>query len=46
MTLWQPLRRTIAWDGGEAVLEVEGPGAARVTLNCARTRSAGRATAA
>ncbi|AUH63694.1 acetyl-CoA carboxylase biotin carboxylase subunit [Paracoccus zhejiangensis] len=32
MTLWQPLRRTIAWDGGEAVLEVEGPGAARVTL--------------
>ena len=33
MTLWQPLRRTIAWDGGEAVLEVEGPGAARVTLN-------------
>ena len=33
MTMWQPLRRTIAWDGGEAVLEVEGPGAARVTLN-------------
>ncbi|MBA4491376.1 acetyl/propionyl/methylcrotonyl-CoA carboxylase subunit alpha [Paracoccus sp. S1E-3] len=33
MTLWQPLRRTIAWDGGEAVLEVEGPGAARVTLD-------------
>ncbi|MCQ0970289.1 acetyl/propionyl/methylcrotonyl-CoA carboxylase subunit alpha [Paracoccus sp. TK19116] len=33
MTLWQPLRRTIAWDGGEALLEVEGPGAARVTLD-------------
>ena len=32
-TLWQPLRRTIGWDGGEAVLEVEGPGAARVTLD-------------
>ncbi|MDO5643025.1 MAG: acetyl/propionyl/methylcrotonyl-CoA carboxylase subunit alpha [Paracoccus sp. (in: a-proteobacteria)] len=32
MTLWQPLRRTIAWEGGEAVLEVLGPGAARVTL--------------
>ncbi|MCF3972139.1 acetyl-CoA carboxylase biotin carboxylase subunit [Paracoccus salsus] len=31
-TLWQPLRRTIAWDGGEALLEVLGPGAARVTL--------------
>ncbi|MDB6180232.1 acetyl-CoA carboxylase biotin carboxylase subunit [Paracoccus fistulariae] len=31
-TLWQPLRRTIAWDGGEAVLEVLGPGAARVTM--------------
>ncbi|MFN4059565.1 MAG: acetyl/propionyl/methylcrotonyl-CoA carboxylase subunit alpha [Paracoccus hibiscisoli] len=31
-TLWQPLRRTIAWDGGQAVLEVQGPGAARVTL--------------
>ncbi len=33
ITLWQPLRRTIAWEGGEAVLEVLGPGAARVTLN-------------
>ncbi|WCR11836.1 acetyl/propionyl/methylcrotonyl-CoA carboxylase subunit alpha [Paracoccus stylophorae] len=33
MTLWQPLRRTIAWDGGEAVLEVLGPGAARVTMD-------------
>ncbi|MGZ3216670.1 ATP-binding protein [Paracoccus sp. T5] len=33
MTLWQPLRRTIAWDGGQAVLEVLGPGAARVTLD-------------
>ncbi|MTH79537.1 acetyl-CoA carboxylase biotin carboxylase subunit [Paracoccus aestuariivivens] len=32
ITLWQPLRRTIAWEGGEAVLEVLGPGAARVTL--------------
>lgn len=32
MTLWQPLRRTIAWDGGHAVLEVLGPGHARVTL--------------
>ncbi|MBC9247099.1 acetyl/propionyl/methylcrotonyl-CoA carboxylase subunit alpha [Paracoccus sp. 11-3] len=32
-TLWQPLRRAIAWDGGEAVLEVLGPGAARVTLD-------------
>ncbi|MFD1795800.1 acetyl/propionyl/methylcrotonyl-CoA carboxylase subunit alpha [Paracoccus aurantiacus] len=33
MTLWQPLRRTIAWEGGEALLEVEGPGAARVTID-------------
>ena len=33
ITLWQPLRRTIAWQGGEAVLEVLGPGAARVTLD-------------
>ncbi|KGJ06053.1 ATP-grasp domain-containing protein [Paracoccus versutus] len=33
ITLWQPLRRTIAWDGGEALLEVLGPGAARVTLD-------------
>ncbi|MBU3030704.1 acetyl-CoA carboxylase biotin carboxylase subunit [Paracoccus marinaquae] len=32
-TLWQPLRRTIAWEGGEAVLEVLGSGAARVTLD-------------
>lgn len=32
-TLWTPLRRTISWDGGEAVLEVTGPGAARVTLD-------------
>ncbi|TJZ93890.1 acetyl/propionyl/methylcrotonyl-CoA carboxylase subunit alpha [Paracoccus gahaiensis] len=31
-TLWQPLRRTIAWEGGSALLEVHGPGAARVTL--------------
>ncbi|MFN3526621.1 MAG: biotin carboxylase N-terminal domain-containing protein [Paracoccus sp. (in: a-proteobacteria)] len=33
MTLWQPLRRTVAWQGGEAVLEVLGPGTARVTLD-------------
>ncbi|WP_347266867.1 biotin carboxylase N-terminal domain-containing protein [Paracoccus sp. (in: a-proteobacteria)] len=33
ITLWQPLRRSIAWQGGEAVLEVLGPGAARVTLD-------------
>ncbi|SNT74488.1 acetyl-CoA carboxylase biotin carboxylase subunit [Paracoccus seriniphilus] len=33
MTLWQPLRRTVAWEGGEAVVEVLGPGAARVTLD-------------
>ncbi|ABL71706.1 ATP-binding protein [Paracoccus denitrificans] len=33
ITLWQPLSRTIAWEGGEAVLEVLGPGAARVTLD-------------
>ncbi|MCZ0962582.1 acetyl-CoA carboxylase biotin carboxylase subunit [Paracoccus benzoatiresistens] len=33
MTLWQPLRRTIAWQGGQAVLEILGPGAARVTLD-------------
>ncbi|MFC3571004.1 ATP-binding protein [Paracoccus simplex] len=33
ITLWQPLRRTISWEGGEAVLEVTGPGAARVTLD-------------
>ena len=33
ITLWQPLKRTIAWDGGEAVLEVLGPGSARVTLD-------------
>ncbi|MFC0198984.1 acetyl/propionyl/methylcrotonyl-CoA carboxylase subunit alpha [Paracoccus rhizosphaerae] len=32
-TLWQPLRRTVAWDGGQAVLEVLGPGVARVTLD-------------
>ena len=32
-TLWQPLRRTIAWDGGQAVLEVLGPGRARVSLD-------------
>ncbi|TGN60949.1 acetyl/propionyl/methylcrotonyl-CoA carboxylase subunit alpha [Paracoccus liaowanqingii] len=32
-TLWQPLRRTIAWEGGAAMLEVQGPGAAIVTLD-------------
>jgi 3-methylcrotonyl-CoA carboxylase alpha subunit len=32
MTLWQPLRRTIVWDGGSAVLQVLGTGHARVTL--------------
>ncbi|MBM3606130.1 MAG: biotin/lipoyl-binding protein, partial [Alphaproteobacteria bacterium] len=32
-TLWQPLRQTIAWEGGAALLEVLGPGAARVTLD-------------
>ena len=30
--LWQPLRRSIAWEEGHAILEVLGPGAARVTL--------------
>ncbi|MFD1880938.1 biotin carboxylase N-terminal domain-containing protein [Paracoccus pacificus] len=33
ITLWQPLRRTVAWQGGQAVVEVLGPGAARVTLD-------------
>ncbi|MDS9467795.1 biotin carboxylase N-terminal domain-containing protein [Paracoccus sp. MBLB3053] len=33
MTLWQPLRRTIAWEGGEAVLEVLGAGVARVSVD-------------
>ncbi|RJE88259.1 acetyl-CoA carboxylase biotin carboxylase subunit [Paracoccus onubensis] len=33
MTLWQPLRRTVSWDGNEAVIEVLGPGAARVTVD-------------
>ena len=33
VTLWAPLKRTIAWQGGEAMLEVLGPGAARVTLD-------------
>ncbi|SET55441.1 acetyl/propionyl/methylcrotonyl-CoA carboxylase subunit alpha [Paracoccus homiensis] len=31
-TMWQPLRRTISWEGGQAMLEVLGPGAARVDL--------------
>ena len=33
MTLWQPLRRTVTWEGGEALIEVLGPGAARVTVD-------------
>ncbi len=33
ITLWQPLRRTIAWEGGEAVIEVLGARRARVTLD-------------
>ena len=33
MTLWAPLRRRIAWDGGEGVIEVLGPGHARVTVD-------------
>ncbi|RJE79762.1 acetyl/propionyl/methylcrotonyl-CoA carboxylase subunit alpha [Paracoccus sp. JM45] len=33
MTLWQPLRRTIVWDGGSAVLQVMGAADFRVTLN-------------
>ena len=33
VTLWQPLRRTVGWDGGAAMLEVLGPGSARVTLD-------------
>ncbi|MDM7458831.1 MAG: biotin carboxylase N-terminal domain-containing protein, partial [Paracoccus sp. (in: a-proteobacteria)] len=32
ITLWAPLRQTIAWQDGSAILEVLGPGAARVTL--------------
>lgn len=33
VTLWSPLRRTVTWEGGEGVVEVLGPGAARVTLD-------------
>ncbi|WP_134726137.1 acetyl-CoA carboxylase biotin carboxylase subunit [Paracoccus luteus] len=33
VSLWAPLRRTVTWDGGEAIVEVLGPGAARVTLD-------------
>lgn len=33
VTLWSPLRRTVTWEGGEAVIEVLGPGRARVTLD-------------
>lgn len=33
LTLWQPLRRTVAWQGGEALIEVLGPAAARVSLD-------------
>ncbi|WP_373960588.1 acetyl/propionyl/methylcrotonyl-CoA carboxylase subunit alpha [Paracoccus sp. PAMC 22219] len=43
-TLWQPLRRTIAWEGGQALLEVTGPGAAASRWT-ARMRSAGNRTA-
>jgi len=32
VTLWSPLKRTVTWEGGEGVVEVLGPGAARVTL--------------
>lgn len=31
--LWSPLRRTVAWDGGMALLEVTGPDTARVTID-------------
>ncbi|WP_294922967.1 acetyl/propionyl/methylcrotonyl-CoA carboxylase subunit alpha [uncultured Paracoccus sp.] len=31
--LWQPLRRSVEWQGGQAVLEVLGPGQARVTID-------------
>ena len=30
--LWQPLRQTLAWEGGAASVAVQGPGAAEVTL--------------
>ncbi|MBB1491741.1 acetyl/propionyl/methylcrotonyl-CoA carboxylase subunit alpha [Paracoccus sp. MC1854] len=33
VTLWSPLRRTVTWEGGEGVVEVLGPGTARVTLD-------------
>ncbi|MBB1496836.1 acetyl/propionyl/methylcrotonyl-CoA carboxylase subunit alpha [Paracoccus sp. MC1862] len=33
VTLWSPLRRTVTWEGGEGVVEVLGPGRARVTLD-------------
>jgi len=33
MILWSPLRRTVTWEGGEGVVEVLGPGRARVTLD-------------
>ena len=33
ITLWSPLRRTVTWEGGEAAIEVLGPGRARVTLD-------------
>lgn len=33
VTLWAPLRRTVTWEGGEGVVEVLGPGQARVTLD-------------
>ncbi|SDE68402.1 3-methylcrotonyl-CoA carboxylase alpha subunit [Paracoccus isoporae] len=33
VTLWQPLRRTVTWEGGAAVIEAMGPGRADVTLD-------------
>ncbi|WBU57420.1 acetyl-CoA carboxylase biotin carboxylase subunit [Paracoccus sediminicola] len=45
MTLWQPLRRTVMWEGGEAVIEALGPGRAQVTLDGAThevTQQSGR----
>ncbi|WP_305799903.1 acetyl/propionyl/methylcrotonyl-CoA carboxylase subunit alpha [Paracoccus sp. Z118] len=33
ITLWSPLKRTVTWEGGEGVVEVLGPGVARVTLD-------------
>ncbi|MBU2958739.1 acetyl/propionyl/methylcrotonyl-CoA carboxylase subunit alpha [Paracoccus sp. 1_MG-2023] len=44
-TLWQPLRRRIAWQGGDAMLEVLGRDHARVTIDGTAhdvTRAGGR----